>query len=185
DRSTRSSHKHLSRIQSLPPTQQSLPLRRYQYFYQQRAYPEQQIPSGAYQQARRQHEQQFGPIRQSPAPGAAPPPFNQNQWTPIGPSHIATNPITSGRTNTIAIDPTNTNVIYVGAATGGVWKTTDGGTTWTPLTDTQCSVAMGALAIDPTNHLVIYAATGEENFSGDSYSGCRGSKSTHRRATLT
>src|SRR5262249_44723556 len=132
DRSTRSSHKHLSRIQSLPPTQQSLPLRRYQYFYQQRAYPEQQIPSGAYQQARRQHEQHFGPIRQPPAPGAAPPPFNQNQWTPIGPSHIATNPITSGRTNTIAIDPTNTNVIYVGAATGGVWKTTDGGTTWTP-----------------------------------------------------
>src|SRR5262249_20220918 len=97
----------LSRIQSLPPTQQSLPLRRYQYFYQQRAYPEQQIPSGAYQQARRQHEQQFGPIRQSPAPGPAPPPFNQNQWTPIGPSHIATNPITSGRTNTMrSIRPT-------------------------------------------------------------------------------
>jgi len=40
-----------------------------------------------------------------------------------------------GRTTALAIDPTNTQVIYAGAAEGGVWKTTNGGTTWTPLTD--------------------------------------------------
>jgi photosystem II stability/assembly factor-like uncharacterized protein len=52
-----------------------------------------------------------------------------------------------------------------------VWKTTDGGTSWTPLTDTQFSLALGSLAIDPNNHLNVYAGTGEENFAGDSYYG--------------
>ena len=59
-----------------------------------------------------------------------------------------------------------------------MWKTTNGGTTWTPLTDTQCSTAMGSIAIDPSNHLVVYAGTGEENFSLDSYYGCGVLKST-------
>ncbi len=45
--------------------------------------------------------------------------------------------------------PTDSNTIYVGAAQGGVWKTTNGGTSWAPLTDGQCSRAMGSIAIDP------------------------------------
>ena len=163
-------------LQSLPPEARSLPLERYRYFYDQRAYPNQQIPPGAYQRALAAHQQTFGPT--SPA-------FIQNYWIPLGPAPIATNPTTSGRINSVAIDPTNTNVIYIGAATGGVWKTIDGGTSWVALTDTQCSVAMGSVAIDPSNHLVIYAGTGEENFSGDSYSGCGVLKSTDGGVTWT
>ncbi|OYT68209.1 MAG: hypothetical protein CFK48_12425, partial [Armatimonadetes bacterium CP1_7O] len=41
----------------------------------------------------------------------------------------------SGRVNAVAYDPVNPNVYYIGAPQGGVWKTTDGGATWTPLTD--------------------------------------------------
>ncbi|OYT68210.1 MAG: hypothetical protein CFK48_12420, partial [Armatimonadetes bacterium CP1_7O] len=41
----------------------------------------------------------------------------------------------SGRVNAVAYDPVNSNVYYIGAPQGGVWKTTDGGATWTPLTD--------------------------------------------------
>src|SRR6516165_9399760 len=115
----------VSWLQSLPPDAQSLPLRRFRYFYEQRAYPNQTIPPGAMAQARQEHEQRFGPLRQQQAPGAA---FNQTQWTSIGPKLISgsdpQNTPASGRISAIAIDPTtnanNTNTIYIGAASGGV-----------------------------------------------------------------
>src|SRR5215831_18006482 len=140
----------VSWLQSVPPEAQSLPLLRYRYFYEQRAFPNQTIPPGAMARARQEHEQRFGPLRQQQAPGA-PPPFNQTQWTSIGPTVMnqppppPTNPRASGRMNTIAIDPTNTDTMYIGAANGGVWKTEDGGKTWRALTDTQCSIAMGSI----------------------------------------
>src|SRR6266508_2470960 len=174
----------LTRLRSLPPGMQTNALRRYLYFYEPRAYPNQQIPAGAMERARRDHEQKFGPIRpQQPAPGS--PQFAQTQWTAIGPNQISTSPTTSGRINSIAIDPTNTNIIYIGAATGGVWKTINGGTSWTPLTDTQCSLAMGSIAIEHSNSQIIYAGTGEENFSLDSYYGCGILKSTNGGASWT
>src|SRR5690349_2715137 len=77
----------VNRLRSLPPEAQSDALRRFQYFYEQRAYPNQQIPPGAMERARQQHEQQFGPIRQQQLFS---PSFNQNQWTSIGPDHIST-----------------------------------------------------------------------------------------------
>jgi photosystem II stability/assembly factor-like uncharacterized protein len=103
-------------------------------------------------------------------------------WTPIGPKPIvggfAFIPY-SGRLNSIAIHPTNPDIIYVGGAQGGVWKTTDGGATWVPLTDNQCSLAMGSVVLDPVNPDIVYAGTGEQNFSGDSYYGCGVLKSTN------
>jgi len=171
----------VSWLQSLPEASQSLPLRRFRYFYEQRAYPNQAIPPGAMARARQEHEQRFGPLRQQQAPGA----FNQTQWTSIGPKLIplaqfdTDNTPASGRIRAIAIDPTNANTIYIGAASGGVWKTDDGGTTWRALTDTQCSLAMGAIAIDPSNNKVIYAGTGEGPTTIDSFlSGCGLLKST-------
>ena len=65
-----------------------------------------------------------------------------------------------------------------------MWKTTNGGTTWTPLTDRQASTAIGSIALDPSNPSTIYAGTGEENFSGDSYYGAGILKSTRRRCHL-
>jgi hypothetical protein len=66
----------------------------------------------------------------------------------------------------IAVNPQNNNVVYLGAASGGVWKSTDGGASWTPLTDFQPSLAIGSLAIDPSSCTpadctTIYAGTGE------------------------
>ena len=78
----------------------------------------------------------------------------------------------SGRITTLAFDPTDPTIVYIGAADGGVWQSTDAGATWTPLTDAQCSLAMGSLAVDPVTPTIIYAGTGEKNSSGDSYSGC-------------
>jgi hypothetical protein len=96
-----------------------------------------------------------------------PPPYS---WTGPGPAPItgSFNGNDSGRLTGIAADPTNANTIYVAAAGGGVWKTTDGGTSWAPLTDSQITTAMGAIAVAPSNPQVIYADTGESNNSGDS-----------------
>lgn len=77
------------------------------------------------------------------------------------------NPV-SGRIAGVAVDPTNSNTIYVAAAGGGVWKTTNGGSNWTPLTDNQATLSMGAIAVAPSNPNIIYAGTGEANNSVDS-----------------
>lgn len=109
--------------------------------------------------------------RSSPASSAAV--LLTSTWTPIGPAaldqHVFGTGNASGRITGVAVDPTTTpNTIYVAAAGGGVWKSTDDGTTWNPLTDDQSTLAMGAIAIAPSNHLKIYAGTGEANNSADS-----------------
>jgi hypothetical protein len=111
-------------------------------------------------------------------------------WTPIGPAPIALGGVpgsqpVSGRIAAIATDPTNANIIYVAAWGGGVWKTTDGGTTWTPLTDGQATLTMGAIAVAPSNPKVVYAGTGTAADSGDSFYGRGVLKSTDGGATWT
>ena len=103
-------------------------------------------------------------------------PLNASTWTAVGPAPILLGqtpgrmPV-SGRVVAIAADPTDARTIYVAAAGGGVWKTTDGGTKWRPLTDDQETLFMGALAVAPSNPNVIYAGTGEADYSGDSFYG--------------
>ena len=81
-------------------------------------------------------------------------------WRAIGPQPIqAGSTIYSGRVWGIAVDPRNSNVVYVGTDGGGVWKTTDGGTNWTPLTDQQTSLNIRDLALAPTAPDTILAAT--------------------------
>ena len=84
-------------------------------------------------------------------------------WAPIGPSPIAENTLqANGLTTAIAVNPNDSNVIYQGTAGGGVWRTTDGGTTWTPLFDRQLALDIGepgALAIDPNNTNTLYVGT--------------------------
>jgi hypothetical protein len=107
-------------------------------------------------------------------------------WTFQGPQ-----PITgiynnsSGRATSLAVDPTNSAVVYAGTSGGGVWKTTDSGAHWNPLTDNQQDLAVGALAVDPNNHLIVYAGTGEPNRSIDSFTGLGVLKSTDAGATWT
>lgn len=95
--------------------------------------------------------------------------------TSIGPAPITGEVFSggnvSGRITGIAAHPTDANTIYIAAAGGGVWKTTDAGASWTALTDNQTTTAMGAIALAPSNPNVIYAGTGEANNSGDSLAG--------------
>ena len=67
----------------------------------------------------------------------------------------------SGRIADIAIDPTNQNTWYVAVGSGGVWKTTNAGTTWSPLTDNMPFYSTGCITIDPNNNSSIWLGTGE------------------------
>lgn len=113
-------------------------------------------------------------IRSAPPPSGAGPSssLSASTWTAIGPASLNSGGgLVSGRIAGIAVDPTNSNNIYIAAAGGGVWKTTNGGTSWTPMTDSQQTLAMGAIAIAPTDPQKIYAGTGEANNSADSNHG--------------
>jgi photosystem II stability/assembly factor-like uncharacterized protein len=98
-------------------------------------------------------------------------------WTPLGPSPIpngqttAVSQAVSGRVTNIVIHPTNENIVYVGTAQGGVYRTLDGGTSWTALTDDALSLANGALALDPLDPTTLFVGTGEGNLSADSFFG--------------
>src|SRR5436190_15865274 len=95
---------------------------------------------------------------QSPPPD--PPPadrFAGVRARSIGP------PVTSGRVMSIAVEPTNKAVFYVGAASGGVWKTVNGGASFQPVFDTQGSFSIGWVTIDPRRSNVVWVGTGERN----------------------
>jgi photosystem II stability/assembly factor-like uncharacterized protein len=112
-------------------------------------------------------------------------------WVPIGPAPIVDELMgdvvkvnAAGRMTAVIVHPTNPNIVYAAAAQGGVWKTTNGGDSWTGLTDGQASLAMGTLAFDPSNPETIYAGTGEPHGS-DSYYGAGILRSTDGGATWT
>jgi photosystem II stability/assembly factor-like uncharacterized protein len=71
--------------------------------------------------------------------------------------------VTSGRVMCIAVDPANKAVVYIGAASGGVWKTTNGGASWQPVFDTQGSFSIGWVTIDARHPNVVWVGTGERN----------------------
>jgi photosystem II stability/assembly factor-like uncharacterized protein len=71
----------------------------------------------------------------------------------------------SGRIADIAIHPDNRSTWYVAAGSGGVWKTTNAGTTWTPIFDDQPSYSIGCVTLDPNNPMVVWVGSGE-NVSG-------------------
>lgn len=86
-------------------------------------------------------------------------------WTEMGPSQICYSWILcdawSGRISALAPHPTDPQTLYAGAASGGVWKTTNDGASWTPLFDDQPSLSIGAVALDPNDPNTVYVGTGE------------------------
>ncbi len=71
--------------------------------------------------------------------------------------------LTSGRISDLAVDPTNHDVRYAAAASGGVWKTGDAGVTWTPVFDHEGSYSIGCVTVDPNRHLTVWVGSGENN----------------------
>jgi photosystem II stability/assembly factor-like uncharacterized protein len=80
-------------------------------------------------------------------------------WQSQGPGNIG------ARVNTIAIHPTNENIILAGFSDGGLWKTVDGGGNWKPIFENEIVQAIGHIAFDPNNPNTIYVGTGDPNIS--------------------
>lgn len=161
------------------------PFERWHFFYDQRQSSAAEFPEGGRLRAYRVLDR-MDRERKSKKANASAAAFS-GVWQPIGPQPIgfSANYVTSGRVTALAIDPRSNDTAYLGGANGGVWKTTDGGTTWNPVTDGEPSLAIGSIAIDPTNPDTVYVGTGEENFNSDAYSGVGILKSTDAGATWT
>jgi photosystem II stability/assembly factor-like uncharacterized protein len=84
-------------------------------------------------------------------------PFDDLHFRSIGPA------ATGGRIHDLQIDPTNPAVLYVGAATGGIWKSTNKGVTWTDVFGKEPDNTFGALAIFERDPNIVWAGTGENN----------------------
>lgn len=102
----------------------------------------------------------------TPTPAATPTPkpepmssgtFGGMRFRSIGPA------VTSGRVIAFAVDPNDRTKFYAAVASGGVWKTVNAGTTWTPVFENESSYSIGAIALDPKNASTVWVGTGELN----------------------
>jgi photosystem II stability/assembly factor-like uncharacterized protein len=127
------------------------------WFHLQRAYPGSDVPMERYRAA----------LEQARAMEAAAGEGERGAtlWQPAGPTNIM------GRITCLTAHPGAPGRIFIGAAAGGVFRSTDDGVNWTPVLDPYGAFSMGDLATDPQDPDVIYAGTGEPNSSGDSYAG--------------
>jgi photosystem II stability/assembly factor-like uncharacterized protein len=98
------------------------------------------------------------------APAPAPPPapdyaraLENLTWRNIGPA------IMGGRVDDFAVVESNPSIVYVGMASGGIWKSVNGGTTWEPVFDNQAVSSIGDLALAPSDPSILYVGTGESN----------------------
>jgi hypothetical protein len=153
-----------------------------------RGKPSAELRRRAYQ-AKLQMRAQKAAALASARPNDVPP---SGLWAPLGPVPLASDASgngtqdyhqVSGRATAVAIDPADPtgNTVYIGGAQGGIWKSINAANsaaqsvTWTPVTDDQATLSIGALAIQPGNadpaNTLILAATGEANDSADSYFG--------------
>lgn len=109
-------------------------------------------------------------------------------WTSLGPSPM--NMLTwsmgrvAGRASALAVSPATENTLYLGTASGGLWKTTNGGTSWTSLFDTIGTQTIGSVAIDPNATETVWVGTGEQRQSCLSYFGLGLFRSTDGGATF-
>jgi len=177
---------------SIPDSDADHVQQRNEWFFRGRLVPRKpsaELRRRAYQSKLQMRAQHAAALAAARANGATP--ASSGSWIPLGPSPLASDATgngtqdygwVAGRATAVAIDPAESSgrIVYIGGAQAGVWKSTNAidpaaNVLWTPLTDDQATLSIGALAIQPGNsdpaRTVILAATGEADNSGDSYFG--------------
>jgi photosystem II stability/assembly factor-like uncharacterized protein len=120
-----------------------------QFMTQIRAYPNTDIPEDKFYKAFEYSQSELAQNSDNPLPAV---------WTNIGPNNIG------GRSIALAVHPVDTAVVFIGSASGGLWKTTTGGigaSAWTRINTGFPSLAVSSIAIDSVNPNIMYIGTGE------------------------
>jgi photosystem II stability/assembly factor-like uncharacterized protein len=123
------------------------------------AFPNANVPSDAYGKAWDFYKRNFNYTAAK---------SQSTSWTSLGPNNVG------GRTNCIAIDPSDTNIVWLGSASGGLWKSTVGGiglNAWQYIATGFPVAGVASIAIDPLNHSIMYIGTGETYDYGTSLNG--------------
>jgi photosystem II stability/assembly factor-like uncharacterized protein len=131
----------------------------------QRAYPYGRIDYGQLKEAVAQAQAMRLEVKKLAGPLGA-------TWTEEGPSNVG------ARVTDLAMNPNDPNVVFAALASGGVFRSTDCGASWLPISDDLPVLTIGAIAVDPTDPGVIYAGTGEANGQSFSWFGMGMFKST-------
>ncbi|MCY7346051.1 MAG: FG-GAP-like repeat-containing protein [Pyrinomonadaceae bacterium] len=140
------------------------------WFIRQRKYPFDELPENARRNAwlSRPADAQRGGLDMAdwqtvgPSPTTA---FFPNNWG-----------VTSGRINAVAVSPSDSQLVLIGAATGGIWRSANGGNTFTPVSDNHVDLSVGSIAFAPNNPAIVYAGMGDK---GGDYFGTGVLKSTN------
>ncbi len=139
------------RLKRLPAGEQEIPVEKYQEAYRQMERMQQySFADGKFQSSRKLMGKSAAVL---PA------------WTQLGPGNIG------GRTRVIIIAPNTPDTMYAAGVAGGVWKTTNGGASWTPVSDLIANLAVNSMAMDPANPNILYAGTGEGYSNGGAVRG--------------
>ncbi len=139
--------------------------RRWEYMVEQRTYPDGKFvrPDLAWKETLKFREENKATRHHRSNPN----------WISLGPDSWINGPSGYnpglGRINVVQVDPNNENIIYVGTPSGGLWRSTNGGTSWASLTDDLPVIGVSGIAIHPANSDVIYIATGD-GYASDNYS---------------
>lgn len=129
---------------------------RHEWFMFQRRFPYRTMPAGIRAQAVRETQNLKQLVDQSRAQSkGASTLAGESKWVNIGPFNVA------GRVRAILVHPSDQGTVFIGAATGGVWKTEGVFTEWTTSFDNQSALSIGSMAFDPSNPDIIYVGTGE------------------------
>ncbi|MFN4253894.1 MAG: T9SS type A sorting domain-containing protein [Saprospiraceae bacterium] len=136
------------------------PFKRWEWFWEPRVNPDGSFPDRDIAQREWQRWLDTHASGQQRSPST---------WTSLGPNSSLGGYAGIGRINCIAFHPTDSNTYWMGAPGGGIWKTTDGGSTWTNNTDNLPVIGVSSIVVEPTDPNIIYIATGDGNAS-DTYS---------------
>ncbi len=127
-------------------------LKAFDWWYDQRALPGEVIPHGAYARAANYLNTKMQRESNRAPDGSA------SQWTSLGPNNVG------GRVLAIAVNPQSPNIVWVGSASGGLWKSTNGGTgspAWSYVNTGMNAISISAIAIDSASPNIVYIGTGE------------------------
>ena len=150
----------------------------FENWYNQRAMPFDKIPNGAYLRAAQYVQSKMTNERSFKGAGIT----DTSQWQSIGPNNVG------GRVLSIAVDPSNSNNVWAGAASGGLWKSTTAGigaSAWTYVNTGYPTVSISSIAINASNTNIMYIGTGEVgSIYGRAQIGTPGARSTYGMGIL-